>query len=162
MIKNPPAMWENWVWSLGWEDAWRKARQPTPVFLPGESPLTQEPGELQSMALQRVGHDWVTKHKTTQLHKPIRSNTSLFNNPQQSNTHQCMSPHQKRKERDFPGSPVVKISLPMQGTPVRPLVGNLRSHMLWGTKPTCCNYWAHTLQWKISHAATKTWHSQIN
>ena len=20
MVKNPPAMWETWVWSLGWED----------------------------------------------------------------------------------------------------------------------------------------------
>ena len=32
-------------------------RQPTPVFLPGESPRTEEPGGLLSMGLQRVGHD---------------------------------------------------------------------------------------------------------
>ena len=38
MIKNPPAMWETWVQSLGWEDPWRRAWQPTPVFFPGESP----------------------------------------------------------------------------------------------------------------------------
>ena len=25
-----------WVWSLGWEDPWRRVRQPTPVFLPGD------------------------------------------------------------------------------------------------------------------------------
>ena len=30
---------------------------PIPVFLPGESPWTEEPGRLQSMRLQRVGHD---------------------------------------------------------------------------------------------------------
>ena len=36
----------------------RKARQPTPVLLPGESPWTEEPGRLQSMGSQRVGHDW--------------------------------------------------------------------------------------------------------
>ena len=36
---------------------WRRAWQPTPVFLPGESPWKKEPGELQSMGLQRVGHD---------------------------------------------------------------------------------------------------------
>ena len=36
---------------------WRRAWQPTPVFLPGESPWTEKPGGLQSMALQRVGHD---------------------------------------------------------------------------------------------------------
>ena len=36
---------------------WRKAWQPTPVFLPGESPRAEEPGGLQSMGLQRVGDD---------------------------------------------------------------------------------------------------------
>ena len=24
LIKNPPAMWETWVWSLGWEDPLEK------------------------------------------------------------------------------------------------------------------------------------------
>ena len=32
---------------------WRRAWQPTPVFLPGESPRKEEPGGLQSMGLQR-------------------------------------------------------------------------------------------------------------
>jgi len=36
MEKNLPAMQETWVWSLGWEDPWRRKWQPTPVFLPGE------------------------------------------------------------------------------------------------------------------------------
>ena len=36
---------------------WRRAWQPTPVFLPGKSPWTEEPGRLQSMGLQRVRHD---------------------------------------------------------------------------------------------------------
>ena len=31
--------------------------QPTPVFLPGESPRAEEPGRLQSMGSQRAGHD---------------------------------------------------------------------------------------------------------
>ena len=35
---------------------WRKAWQPTPVFLPGECPQTEEPGGPQSMRSQRVGH----------------------------------------------------------------------------------------------------------
>ena len=39
-----------------------RAWQPTPVFLPGEFPRTEEPGGLQSMRLQRVGHDWATEH----------------------------------------------------------------------------------------------------
>ena len=35
-----------------------RAWQPTPVFLPGESSWTEEPGRLQSMGSQRVGHGW--------------------------------------------------------------------------------------------------------
>ena len=34
----------------------RRAWQPTLVFLSGESPWTEEPGGLQSMGSQRVGH----------------------------------------------------------------------------------------------------------
>ena len=37
--------------------SWRRAWQPIPVFWPGESPWTEEPGGLQSMELQRVRHD---------------------------------------------------------------------------------------------------------
>ena len=36
---------------------WRRAWQPTSVFLPGEFPWTKEPGRLQSMESQRVEHD---------------------------------------------------------------------------------------------------------
>ena len=45
------------VRSLGWRDPWRRAWWPTPVFLPGESPWTEEPGRLQSIGSQRVRHD---------------------------------------------------------------------------------------------------------
>ena len=57
MVKNPPAMWETWVQSLGGKIPWRRAWQHTLVFLPGESPWTEEPGGLQFMTSQRVGHD---------------------------------------------------------------------------------------------------------
>ena len=36
MVKNLPAMQETWVQFLDQEDPWRRERQPTPVFLPGE------------------------------------------------------------------------------------------------------------------------------
>ena len=53
-------MWEigfePWVGKIPWQRAW----QLTPVSLPGESPWTEEPGGLQSIRLQRVGHDWAT------------------------------------------------------------------------------------------------------
>ena len=52
-------MRETWVGFLGWEDPLEEgmATQNTPVLLPGESPWMEEPGGLQSMGLQRVGHN---------------------------------------------------------------------------------------------------------
>ena len=61
-VKNLPAMQETWVQSLVGKIPWRRAWQPTPVFLSGESSWTEVPGRLQSMGSQRVGHDQVTKH----------------------------------------------------------------------------------------------------
>ena len=48
----------SWVRKMPWRGAW----QSTPVFLPGESPWTKEPGRLQSMGSQRIRHDWVAKY----------------------------------------------------------------------------------------------------
>ena len=45
-VKNLPAVQETWVRSLGQEDPGRRAWQPPPVFLPGESPWTEEPDGL--------------------------------------------------------------------------------------------------------------------
>ena len=45
-----------WVGKIPW---WRE-RLPTPVFLPGEPPWTEEPGGLQSMESQRVGQSLCT------------------------------------------------------------------------------------------------------
>ena len=61
------------VWSLGWgKIPWRRAWQPTPVFLLGESPWTEEPDGLQPTGLQRVGHDWSdSMHARTDLNKVI-------------------------------------------------------------------------------------------
>ena len=46
-------VFDPWVGKIPWRRAW----QHTPVFLLGESPLTEEPGRLQSMGSQRVGKD---------------------------------------------------------------------------------------------------------
>ena len=43
---------------------WRRALQSTPAFLPGESPWTEEPGRLQSMGSQRVGHNRAAKEQS--------------------------------------------------------------------------------------------------
>ena len=52
-----------WVGKIPWRKVW----QPTPVFLPGQSPWTEEPGGLHFMGSRRVGHNWVTKHRTAEL-----------------------------------------------------------------------------------------------
>ena len=55
----------------------RRAWQPTPVFLPGESPWTEEPGGLHSMGSQRVGHDWTIKHSTGKYQREWLFNCSI-------------------------------------------------------------------------------------
>ena len=57
MIKNLPAMQETWVQSLGWEDPLEKEMAVHSSILAWESPWTEEPGRLQSLALQRVVND---------------------------------------------------------------------------------------------------------
>ena len=56
-----PSPWHNSFSSLWSKTFWRRQWQPTPVFLPGESPWTEESGGLQCMRSQRVGHDWATE-----------------------------------------------------------------------------------------------------
>ena len=36
LVKNPPAMWETWIWSQDWEDPLEKGKATTPIFCPGE------------------------------------------------------------------------------------------------------------------------------
>ena len=62
MVKNPPAMRETWVQSLGWEDPLEKGTATHSSILAWRIPWTEEPGRLQSMGSHRVRHDWVTKH----------------------------------------------------------------------------------------------------
>ena len=62
VVKNLPAMWETWVRSLGWEDPLEMEMTTHSNMLAWRIPWTEEPGGLQSMGLQRVRHDLVTKH----------------------------------------------------------------------------------------------------
>ena len=57
MVKNPPAVQETWVRSLGWKDPLEKGTDIHSGILAWRIPWTEEPGRLQSMELQRVGHD---------------------------------------------------------------------------------------------------------
>ena len=66
-IKNVPAMQETWVWSLGREDPLEEGMATHSSILAWRIPWTEEPGRLQSMKLQRVGHDWATNTHTHTL-----------------------------------------------------------------------------------------------
>ena len=52
-----PAMQETWVQSLGQEDRLEKEMAPHSSTLAWKISWTEEPGRLQSMGSQRVGHD---------------------------------------------------------------------------------------------------------
>ena len=56
-VKNLPAMRETWVQSLGWEDPLEEDMATHFSVLAWRIPWIEEPGRLQSMGLQRVGHD---------------------------------------------------------------------------------------------------------
>ena len=55
--KNLPAMWETWVRALGWKDPLEKEMAIHSSTFAWKIPWTEEPGMLQSMGSQRVGHD---------------------------------------------------------------------------------------------------------
>ena len=57
LLKNLPAVQETQVRSLGWEDALEKEMATRSSSLAWKISWTQEPGGLQSMGLQRSGHD---------------------------------------------------------------------------------------------------------
>ena len=56
-VKRLPAMQETWVRSLGQEDPLEKEMATLSSALAWKIPRTEKPGRLQSMGLQRVGHD---------------------------------------------------------------------------------------------------------
>ena len=57
MVKRLPAMWKTQVQSLGQEDPLEKETATHSSTLAWKIPWMEERGRLQSMGLQRVGHD---------------------------------------------------------------------------------------------------------
>ena len=57
MVKSLPALWETWVSSLSQEDSLEKEMATHSSILAWEIPWMEGPGRLQSVGLQRVGHD---------------------------------------------------------------------------------------------------------
>ena len=57
MVKNMPAMQETCIQSLGQEEPLEKGTATHSSILSWGIPRTEKPGRLQSMGLQRIGHD---------------------------------------------------------------------------------------------------------
>ena len=60
MVKNLHAMWETLVQSLGQKDPLEKGKATHATILAWRNLWTEEPGRLQSIGLQRAGHDRAT------------------------------------------------------------------------------------------------------
>ena len=76
LVKNPPTMWETWVWSLGWEDALEKGLVPTPVFWPGEfrglySPWGHKQLDTPKQLLLSHIHTWLLGKPYPWLYGPL-------------------------------------------------------------------------------------------
>ena len=57
MVKRLPTMWEIWVQSLDWEYPLEKKIGTHSSILAWKIQWTEDPGRLQSMGSQRIGHD---------------------------------------------------------------------------------------------------------
>ena len=68
LVKNPPAVWETWVWSLGWEDPLEEGAATHSSILAWRIPWPGQP-----MGSQRVGHNWANFTFTfIKPQKPLR------------------------------------------------------------------------------------------
>ena len=61
-VKNPPAMQEAWVPSLGQEDSLEKEMATHPSIPAWKIPWTEEPAGLQFMESQRLRYNWACMH----------------------------------------------------------------------------------------------------
>ena len=93
MVKNPLAMQETGVWSLGWEGPWKREWQHTPIFLPGES------HEQRSLA----GYSpWVRKElDTTEWLKLSQWTVNTVNNTQNSQANIIYSHFTRKTAKNY-------------------------------------------------------------
>ena len=75
-VRNPPAMQETWVRSLGWEDPLEEGMATHSSILAWRIPWTEELGRVQSMRSQRVRHNLVTKPPTTAISAHEKNHTN--------------------------------------------------------------------------------------
>ena len=72
MVKNLPATQETWIQSPNKKDPLEKGMTTHSSILAWRILWKEEPGGLESMASQRVGHDWATNTRTrTRTYTPL-------------------------------------------------------------------------------------------
>ena len=75
-VKRLPTMLETQAQSLVWEDLLEKEMATNSGILAWKIPGTEEPGGLQCMGSQRVGHDRVTSLSSVQFSRSVESGSS--------------------------------------------------------------------------------------
>ena len=81
MVENPSAKQEMEVQSLGQEDPLEKEMATHSSILAWEIPWTEEPGGLQSMGSQRVGHNLAIEQQATIRKEPPKNPTQIHRKP---------------------------------------------------------------------------------
>ena len=69
LVNNLPEIWETRVWSLGWEDPLKEGMTTHCSILAWRIPIDRV--AWQAMGLQKVRHDWVTKHTHSHIHTHV-------------------------------------------------------------------------------------------
>ena len=125
LVKNPPAMWETWVWSLGWKDPLEKGKASHSRVLAWRIPRIEESGGLSTMGSQRIRHKWATNPFTwlpwvAQVVKTL---------PATQGIHLCSIPGSGRSPGEGNGYPLQYSCLEMPWTEQPG-----RLHSPWGHK----------------------------
>ena len=81
MVKHLPTMWETLVRSLGQEDPLEKEIATHSSTLAWKIPWTEEPGRLQSVGSQRVGHNSATSLHFMSIESMMPSNHLILCHP---------------------------------------------------------------------------------
>ena len=71
LVKNPPAMQETWVRSLGWSDTLEEGMATHSSILVWRIPVDRGTWQATVMGSQTVRHDWATKHMQAQNRKRL-------------------------------------------------------------------------------------------
>ena len=70
-VKNPPAMRETWVWSLGLEDPLEEGMATHSTILAWRIPMDRGAWQATVHGVKRVGHDWAIKCHRAHVHTMI-------------------------------------------------------------------------------------------